>query len=511
MKKSYLAMAALAVLMSACSADNDDIQISDSNLRVYGSIDQVRSRVSDDGTAWSSGDQIGITGGNYTNMCYTTTNGDGNFSGSTIKATESATSYTAYYPFAGTEGTAAGEIEFDVTDATQNVDFMWAQASASKSNLNMKFNFEHKMSRVALTFTYDESTPTTLTYSLSGMPVSGKFNTETGAVTTDAAGSEMISGTATIDTPVAFILPSANTSTQITIGITMDGGNSYVGTITPDLAPGTQYNYTVALKDKAATVQSSSVTGWTNQSNTDVDANEGDAPAVPNTLEVGDFLLKDGTVVDKNDDLTGLDVAGVVFYVGSVMDDNATLEIDYPDCTNGLAIALNNINSEAMVMNTAKNTFTYDIVYSNVPTILDGYENTIMIQEAQDAYDTAYAADSEQTAVSDPGTATLLAAVKDYRDNNPVTNASVWYIPSYGEMDQITTNYETVKTSVEKATGSLDQYTHDVKTDGEFYYTSSMRNATYAWGSTLSTWDTPKDATYTRRSNKGWFRLAIAF
>ena len=97
-------------LLTACSSDepsgtdNDPVA-----ARITANIASTSRAI---GTTWQTGDKIGITTtGNlkqYTNIEYTTAEGNGIFTGTPIYFQDAASevTFTAYYPFAGTEGTA---------------------------------------------------------------------------------------------------------------------------------------------------------------------------------------------------------------------------------------------------------------------------------------------------------------------------------------------------------------------------------------------------------------------
>ena len=61
MKKILLTSAVAVALLSGCNNDYDGQDIAGSKLIVSASIDQVNTRVSDDGIAWTVGDAIGVS------------------------------------------------------------------------------------------------------------------------------------------------------------------------------------------------------------------------------------------------------------------------------------------------------------------------------------------------------------------------------------------------------------------------------------------------------------------
>ena len=94
----------------------------------------------------------------YTNVRYVTTGGDGVFTpdGTTIYVPTDGSSldFVAYYPHT-TSLTADGIYAVDVTNQSiqKDIDLMAAsKLSANRSKNTVAFNFEHKLSKIVLTF-----------------------------------------------------------------------------------------------------------------------------------------------------------------------------------------------------------------------------------------------------------------------------------------------------------------------------------------------------------------------
>lgn len=103
------------------------------------------------------------------------------------------------------------------------------------------------------------------------------------------------------------------------------GDKIYAGSLTPALDASQEYKYSVDLSKTESgenlQIDSPTIDGWTpnDEGNIDVEEEVNYNP----TLEVGDFLCKDGTTIDKDYDLVQLDetvkasIIGVVYYVGN--------------------------------------------------------------------------------------------------------------------------------------------------------------------------------------------------
>ena len=254
------------------------------------------------------------------------------------------------------------------------------------------------------------------------------------------------------------------------------------------------------------------------------------------TLEIGDFLCKDGTTIDKDYNLEQLDEAvkasiiGVVYYVGNPQPSvlyNGTytetqdvLKRECPSCVNGLAIALNNAISKSGAVSgrfgSTKsdykewlNTQDYASGYidatlsiNNVPTKIVGYNNTKVTELAADN-------------VGGLGT-DFVDFLNTYRTTVVIEEGktSGWYLPSYEELNIIENNYAVISASITKIGGSLLQYSdYDAVASDRFYWTSDFRGSSNAWISPLCAVAEGTNLFIGRVSNgtKGFFRFAVAF
>lgn len=554
-KHLFWASAVTLAFLSACNNNEyEGMDIPGSELQVSAGINEM-SRLSDTGTEWTVDDAIGVSqsGTDITdlNIKYTATSIQGAFSSTTgifVKGDGNVT-YTAYYPYTGEEGKSAGTINFNLTE-TGNYDFMFAEATASRENPKAAFNFEHKMSRVALTITETTTTENgtetasragedEITVTLRDVVVDGTFNTETGKVTRGTTTGN-ISVTGTLSNKVYFILPAFEDENTESIELVITKGEqTYGGFFTPGLAASTEYQYTVDLEETTGAMQVSGeiITGWTPENGGAINVGEQETP---NTLEVGDFILADGSDVDKSEDITGKDVVGVVYYVGDVYPSSLysyeeTVDVLLRDCPNakGLALAINNATDDnnatsgrfgAKASGTDPSDFAtwleaeglngqYIATTLNVTNPSDrmlGYNNTKVMELAN--------ADTEDTNQINSLTADFVSFLTAYREavELPET-ASDWYLPSYAEWTAIQTNYATISASIEKAKGELPQYSTYNGTAGDsnemFYWSSDIRGTNYAWVSPLVevAEDTNLYISKTSNGTKGFFRFAFAF
>ena len=183
----FYSMALAAMTMASCSGDEGQ-GTTETRATFFAAIEgQPQTRAYD--TSWESSDAIGITGTTggtaYTNVKYTTANGDGNFTTATTgtdiyyQDTQDVT-FTAYYPWNG----SALSADTRVQSGQKAFDCLWAQAMGSKANPNVAFTFAHKMAKVVITVkkgadvSFEEVK--TVKLSLNGFLHEGTFDTATG-------------------------------------------------------------------------------------------------------------------------------------------------------------------------------------------------------------------------------------------------------------------------------------------------------------------------------------------
>lgn len=296
--KKYTFFAAAALMLAACSSEEvTTVPDGEVALQVNAAISGTATRAS--GTAWAEDDRIGIstagdaTQTSYANMPYTWDGSSFASDGADIyfrDATETVT-FSAYYPFSGTAGTAAGSISAS-TDAdnqtTENqptIDFLYATgATASKENPTVYFTddhaFSHRMTRITIEFKEGSSVDFDggmLTgYTLGGMVMKGSFDTATGEATADATATATpltitpgnVTTTSGAYTTSVIVFPQEDV-TDIPLSVTVDG-RTYSATLTvPDhnsvtgLQAGCDYRFPVTVSKTGLTVGTAGINDWT--------------------------------------------------------------------------------------------------------------------------------------------------------------------------------------------------------------------------------------------------------
>lgn len=286
---SLLAGTMLTLALTSCGNNGIEAQVYDGPVaaQVTAGINGVLTRAMD--ASWDNNDAIGIScsgkNTNYDNMRYVTAGGNGDFahdggtaSGIFFQDTEEVT-FSAYYPFTGTEKSPAGTINGVTTEnqANQkNFDYLYAaNATTTYANPTISFTgvsvFKHKMSRLILKITTSATDGFELgdvlngTYSISGIKHSGTFDTTdgtaaaTGKVTDDWAITATPQDASKQRTYSMIFYPQGQSTLTFKAVI---GGQTYAKDITPTLTASTSNTYTITVKKTGLVVSSSTIQGW---------------------------------------------------------------------------------------------------------------------------------------------------------------------------------------------------------------------------------------------------------
>ena len=290
MKKIFLLAAAVMALAACNNADNDvDGPVA---AKVTATIGQsALTRASE--TLWANGDKIGITmGDRYTNVPYTTA-GNGVFTGDTMyfkNKTEPVT-LTAYYPFAGTKGTAPGLIEASTiadnqtTDKQPEFDFLYARKeNATGSEPNVNFTFSHRMSKLTLIFKNGNNGTDVgklTSYQIDGLVLDGTFDTTTGVCAANNVAPESLSmATTGVESgkqlPSLIVFPQATAGKTVTLKIKDNENQDYACTLNfgnDGIVSGNNYQFTITVNKTGLIVNTSTIIDWNKQeSSADADA-----------------------------------------------------------------------------------------------------------------------------------------------------------------------------------------------------------------------------------------------
>ena len=282
MKTRFFAFAALALTLAACNNDNENLNDGPVAAKFIADITPA-TRVNSEGTDWTDGDRIGVTGAGFTNVPYKRENGKFVTDGTTIYFNDTEThTFNAYYPYQSDGGTVTVSTAADKQGT--GIDFLFASgATGDTHNPTVSFtdktedggpdnSFHHRMSLIKFTFKpgdgliFNGMEPAG--YTLEGLKHEGTFDTATGTTAVTAASESPITmqlGGAT--TSQVIILPQGVT-TSLDLKVSFNGLD-YTTTLPNPSKPeanqfsaGYAYTYNITLSNNGITVEEPEITPW---------------------------------------------------------------------------------------------------------------------------------------------------------------------------------------------------------------------------------------------------------
>ena len=290
MKTRFFAFAALALTLAACNNDNENLNDGPVAAQFIADITPA-TRVNSEGTDWTDGDRIGVTGAGFTNVPYKRENGKFVTEDKTIYFNDTETkTFNAYYPYQSDGGTVTVNTAADKQGP--GIDFLFASgAKGSTRSPEVSFtdktdkggednSFHHRMSLIKFTFKpgygliFNGMEPAD--YTLDGLKHEGTFDTATGTTAVTAA----------VESPITMQLGGATTSQVIILpqGVTTSldlkvsfNGLDYTTTLPNPSKPeanqfsaGYAYTYNITLNNKGITVEEPEITPWEPGNSNDV-------------------------------------------------------------------------------------------------------------------------------------------------------------------------------------------------------------------------------------------------
>lgn len=287
MKTRFFAFAALALTLAACNNDNENLNDGPVAAQFTADIyEAVSTRVNSEGTDWTDGDRIGVTGAGFTNVPYKRENGKFVTDGTVIYFDDTETkTFNAYYPYQAEGGTVTVSTAADKQGT--GIDFLFASgATGNTRSPEVSFTgdhaFHHRMSLIKFTFKpgdgliFNGMEPAD--YTLDGLKHEGTFDTATGTTAVTAA----------VESPITMQLGGATTSQVIILpqGVTTSlelkvsfNGQSYTTTLPNPSKPeanqfsaGYAYTYNVTLNNKGVDVSDPTINPWESGDSNDASA-----------------------------------------------------------------------------------------------------------------------------------------------------------------------------------------------------------------------------------------------
>ena len=292
MKTRFFAFAALALTLAACNNDNENLNDGPVAAKFIADITPA-TRVNSEGTDWTDGDCIGITGAGFINIPYVRESGQFVPEDKTIYFNDTETkTFNAYYPYQSDGGTVTVNTAADKQGP--GIDFLFASgAKGSTRSPEVSFtdktdkggednSFHHRMSLIKFTFKpgdgliFNGMEPAD--YTLDGLKHEGTFDTATGTTAVTAA----------VESPITMQLGGATTSQVIILPQEVNSslnlkvsynGQSYNAQLKLPATPtanfytaGYAYTYNITLNNKDIEVSDPTINPWESGDSNDASA-----------------------------------------------------------------------------------------------------------------------------------------------------------------------------------------------------------------------------------------------
>ena len=280
------------LMLTACDNEDmaDNLLQEPVEARVSASIGSMATRAAD--TQWDNGDAIGITGGIYTDIRYVYSNGSwtvDDASGPIFFQTPDEVDFTAYYP------QGAGTADITITARQQStvpdeqtgftpqsqIDFLYGTGTGGvRTDCQVDFSFSHRMSRLTLNFIAgaDVDLADLSSYTLSGLSMTGSFDTATGVAKATGTPSDLTMDATGITSSSLILFPQAGYEATLKVVL---GGQNYTATLDlPEadvmngLESGYSYTYNVTIKKDVLTVSRADISIWNPVPPIDIDAEQ---------------------------------------------------------------------------------------------------------------------------------------------------------------------------------------------------------------------------------------------
>lgn len=276
MKIRHFALAALAISMAACTSDNENLNTDGPVAAKFIADITPATRVNSEGTEWTEGDRIGVTGAGFTNVPYKREYGMFVPDGTVIYFDDTEThTFHAYYPYQAEGGTVTVSTAADKQGT--GIDFLFASgATGDTRNPTVSFTgdhaFKHCMSLIKFTFKpgdgimFSETEPAG--YTLGGLKIEGTFDTATGTTAVTAATNSPITMQLNGATASQVIILPQEVTIPLDLSVSYNG-QSYKATLKLPETPtanfytaGYAYTYDITLNNKDIEVSEPTITPW---------------------------------------------------------------------------------------------------------------------------------------------------------------------------------------------------------------------------------------------------------
>lgn len=258
------------LMLTACSNEDmtDNLLQEPVEARVSASIGSMATRAYD--TTWENGDAIGIIGGGYTDIRYVHHNGlwaVEDASGPILFQTPDDVDFTAYYP----QGAETTDVTIGANTAQRKIDFLYGTGTGGvRTDGVVDFSFSHRMSRLVLNFIAGPGVDLAdlSGYTLSGLSMTGSFDTATGTAYATGAASDLTMDATGITSSSLILFPQEGYEATLKVAL---GGQTFTATLNLPMADvmnglesGYLYSYNVTIKKEGLSITQAGIEPWEN-------------------------------------------------------------------------------------------------------------------------------------------------------------------------------------------------------------------------------------------------------
>lgn len=258
------------LMLTACSNEDmtDNLLQEPVEVRVSASIGSMATRAYD--TTWENGDAIGIIGGGYTDIRYVHHNGlwaVEDASGPILFQTPDDVDFTAYYP----QGAETTDVTIGANTAQRKIDFLYGTGTGGvRTDGVVDFSFSHRMSRLVLNFIAGPGVDLAdlSGYTLSGLSMTGSFDTATGTAYATGAASDLTMDATGITSSSLILFPQEGYEATLKVAL---GGQTFTATLNLPMADvmnglesGYSYSYNVTIKKEGLSITQAGIEPWEN-------------------------------------------------------------------------------------------------------------------------------------------------------------------------------------------------------------------------------------------------------
>ena len=188
-------------------------------------------------------------------------------SGPILFQTPDDVDFTAYYP----QGAETTDVTIGANTAQRKIDFLYGTGTGGvRTDGVVDFSFSHRMSRLVLNFIAGPGVDLAdlSGYTLSGLSMTGSFDTATGTAYATGAASDLTMDATGITSSSLILFPQEGYEATLKVAL---GGQTFTATLNLPMADvmnglesGYSYSYNVTIKKEGLSITQAGIEPWEN-------------------------------------------------------------------------------------------------------------------------------------------------------------------------------------------------------------------------------------------------------